>query len=246
MFLFLSFIVALIALYYLGVMTDAYNPDTTYLTPLVTLLVYSLVTLIREVRKGSFFSWLLGEDNYDYYHYPENPGYNGGYNSNYNGGYNNGYTYHSKSSNDWSSRQESTIECFLPDKEVEKDNTKELTHYPSNQEVRDKMSELEKSRWFRIKRSVGGVFGIDVEGKYREEFKKPYKTNEKVTVKQQPTTNTNREDHNRFKPNNEWWTEKETREYNEVAKHVGRSCEIALADIAAEEYQPVNAEANGI
>ena len=76
MFLFLSFIVALIALYYLGVMTDAYNPDTTYLTPLVTLLVYSLVTLIREVRKGSFSSWLLGEDNYDYYHYPNHNYYN--------------------------------------------------------------------------------------------------------------------------------------------------------------------------
>ena len=49
MFLFLSFVVALVSLYYLGVMVDSYNPDTTYLTPLVTLLVYSLVTLIREV-----------------------------------------------------------------------------------------------------------------------------------------------------------------------------------------------------
>ena len=35
MFLFLSFIVALIALYYLGVMTDAYNPDTTYFIALL-------------------------------------------------------------------------------------------------------------------------------------------------------------------------------------------------------------------
>lgn len=243
MFLFLSFVVALVSLYYLGVMADTYNPDTTYVVPLVTLLVYSILTIIREINKSSFTSWLLGDDNYGYYQYPKTPEYN------YNGGYNSGYTYHAKNSsssvNDWRSKQESTVECFLPDKEVEKIDTKELIHYPSNQEVREKMNELEKNGWFRIKRSVGDVLGMDVEGQYREKFKRPYKTNEKVTVKAQPTT-INKEDHNRFKPKTAWREEMEKKEYNEVAKHVGRSCEIAVSDvILVEEFEPVNSNANG-
>ena len=68
MFLFLSFVVALVSLYYLGVMVDSYNPDTTYLTPLVALLIYSVLTIVRELKKEPI-SWLSYEDDFSSHPY---------------------------------------------------------------------------------------------------------------------------------------------------------------------------------
>jgi len=223
MFLFLSFVVALISLYYLGVMVDSYSPDTTYLTPLVALLIYSVLTIVRELKKEPI-SWLSYEDDFSSH--------------TYNDIRNSGHTYREKTDNhnkwldDYGSRtyrSTEKTEYFTPTKKEKKEEYKTIVHYPSNQEVREKMKELEKSHWFRFKRMLGNVFAYDISTKYYEEFKKPYKVNRRgkvVTVNQ----TVNKEDHSRFQPNNNWLAERENKEYNEVTKLMGRCCEIALTD----------------
>ena len=213
MFLFLSFVVALISLYYLGVMVDTYNADTTYLTPLVALLIYSILTIIRECKKKPS-NWLIDDD----YGYDDSYGYN---------------RYQHNSSNQGRStivtKANENTEYFTPDVKEKKNNEKELIHYPSNKEVREKIKQLENSRWFRIKRSIASVFAIDITAKYYEEYRKPYKVNGKGKVIS--INNSGKEDHNRFKPNNNWYIEREMEEYNAVTKLMnGRSCEIALTD----------------
>ena len=223
MFLFLSFVVALVSLYYLGVMVDSYNTDTTYLTPLVALLIYSVLTIVRELKKEPI-SWLSYEDDFSSHPYGDIRSSD--------------YSYGEKTDNhnQWldtygsrNSKINEKTEYFAPTKKEKKDDEKMLVHYPSSQDVREKMKELEKSRWFRFRRMLGNIFAYDITTKYYEEFKKPYKVNRKgkvVTVNQ----TVNKEDHSRFQPNNNWWAEKERAEYNAVTKLMGRSCEIALTD----------------
>lgn len=226
MYLFLSFVVALISLYYLGVMVDTYNPDTTYLTPLVALLIYSILSIIRSLRKESI-SWLTYEDDYGTYN-GGNRTYNNSSNQ-YNYAkwdYQYGSKYTPKSVNE-------KTEYFTPDKKEKNEDNNQIVYYPSRRDVREKIKELEKSRWFRIKRNLYSLVFIDLTERYREEFKKPYKINRKgkvVSVNQ----NVNKEDHSRFVPSNNYWANKEKEEYNSVAKLMGkRSCEIALTE---EEY----------
>ena len=63
MYLFLSFVVALVSLYYIGIMVDSRSVDTTYLTPLMVLLMYSVTSIVRELR-GKPTSW-IADDYYD-------------------------------------------------------------------------------------------------------------------------------------------------------------------------------------
>lgn len=237
MFAFLSFVVALFSLYYLGMMVDSYNPDTTYLTPLVLLLIYSVLAMIRELRKEPF-SWLDDDESYDPYGYYGNNGYNRG---NYQRQYrsqNNRNNSHNEWMEKYGSRQNRTdenTEYFTVEKKKKQDNEKELTHYPSNSEVREKIKELEKSRWFKFKRGFASFFGIDI----TEQYKKPYKVNEKSKV----VPINNKEDHSRFLPPVTWREKQEMEEYNAVAKLMcGRSCEISLGDLTVEEN---NVENNG-
>ena len=219
MYLFLSFVVALISLYYLGVMVDSYNPDTTYLTPLVGLLIYSILSIVRELKKEPL-SWLSYGDDYDTYQYRG------------------GGSYHTTDNhNQWldtygsrTNKVNEKTEYFAPSKKEKSNDDKELVHYPSNSEVREKIKELEKSRWFRLKRSICGVFAYDITDKYYEEYKKPYKVNRRGKVVS-AASNNSKEDHSRFQPTNNWFAEKEREEYNAVTKLMGRrSCEIALSD----------------
>lgn len=61
MYLFISFVLALMSLYYIGRMADTYDADTTYLTPLLALLIYSIISIIREIKKDD---WLYYDDGY--------------------------------------------------------------------------------------------------------------------------------------------------------------------------------------
>jgi hypothetical protein len=212
MYLFLSFVLALASLYYLGVMADSPTADTTYLTPLMGLLIYSIITIVRELRKDPV-SWLAG-DYYDdecYYH-RNTQSYSNRYSSNSN-------TYGKRNADE-------KVECFIQDKKVKKEDSKEIIHYPSNSEVREKIKELNKSWWFRQKKAFAGIFAIDIEEKYVKKFKQPIVRN-KTNCKVKPIAK--REDHTRYMPN-QTWQDKEETEYNEVVKHIGRCCEIAFGD----------------
>lgn len=209
MFLLLSFIVAIMSLYYIGVIIDTPNADTTFITPLVIMLIYSVLSMVREARKLNWF-----DDDNEYYH---NPNY-GYYNDIPSNGYHNARS--SSYSGGYNSRTNINVETFTPDRRSKADDTKELVHYPSRSEVRDKIKSLEKSRWFRLKRSVASFFGIDITEKYYEAYKKPYNSNQRCKV----------EDNTRYMPKNTWYNQRETEEYNEVTKLMGRSCEIAFGE----------------
>lgn len=233
MHLFLSFVNVILSLYYLGVMADNHNTDLTSITPAVALLLYSMATIIRELKRSGG-NWLLGEETtYDRYNEPyDYSGYNRS-------------TYKPKTTvtreydnDDWFgkscsiTKNSEKTEYFAPDvKKKNIDDEKELVHYPSHSEVRQKIAELEKSRWFRIERSFAGFFGIDITEKYY----RPTKTKAIGTVKPIPI---NKEDNSRYMPNNSYIIEREMKEYNEIVKYVGRSCEIAIND------EPLNTDEN--
>jgi len=222
MYIFLSFIIALVSLYYIAVMCSGYNTDTTSLTPAVILLIYSIWSIIRDVKKedDAFYNntWYNNRNNEDYYT-------GRGYNTNRN--YNSQSTTYGGSYS--SIRENVNTEYFTPDRKVEKSNEKELTHYPTRSEVRAKIKELEKSRWFRFKRSVASIFAIDITEKYYEKYKTPYKVSKNSVV-----TPINKEDNSRYMPNNSYVSMREKEEidtYNSISKLVGRSCEISLSEM---------------
>lgn len=216
MFLFLSFLVAISALIMLGDMATSYYP-TSNPAAVVTLLIYSFVCIVREVKK---------ED--DMYFDDFNGGYNRNYSSNWKGNTyagnnsynNNAYGYNNIKPNE-------KVEVFAPDKKEESkdDDRPKVLHYPSQKEARDKIAELSKSRWWRGKRKLMAFLGVDITKK----FYQPTYVKEEVAVK-----GNSKEDHSRFMPkqtnsnNVGWWQKQETEEYNIVAKRVGRSCDIAF------------------
>ena len=219
MFLFLSFIVAFIALYLLSDVATSYHTSEPNAAAIVTLLIYSLVCIIKEIREkaGSFF----GDDDY----------YNGSINS-YNNTHNHIYDYDSYYSgsytasnradnhNDWIDKFGSRkVEVFAPNKKekIEEERPKVL-HYPSKQETREKIAELEKSRLWRMKRSFCAFMGRDITEKYYQ----PSYVKEEVAVKG------GKEDHSRYMPNQSWITKKEEEEYSNIIKSLGRSCDIAF------------------
>ena len=216
MYLFLSFMVALISLYYLGVMADSRSADTTYFTPLMGLLFYSIISIVRELRENPV-SWLAGN------YYGDDYGYSRGTQSYFNRYSSNNSTYNGRR------EVAEKTEYFVQDKKVEKDDTKELVHYPSNSEVREKIKELNKSWWFRRKKAFAKMFSIDIEAGYAKKFKQPVKYKVKPIKK---------EDHTRYMPkeypNSTFVNGGENKEYNDVAKFVGRSCEIAFGNIEQE------------
>ena len=234
MYLFLSFVNVILSLYYLGVMADNHNTDVTSIAPAVALLLFSMATLIRELKKkGS--DWLFGEEP-TYGRYEDS--YGGGcYNSNYNGNAYKPKTTASReyANDDWLGKSCSVTksyektEYFTPDVKKKADEEKELVHYPSHSEIRVKIAELEKSRWFRIKRSLASFIGFDITAKYY----RPTKTKRAGTVKP-----INKEDNSRYMPTNNYIVEREMKEYNEIVKYVGRSCEIAIND------ETINTEEN--
>ncbi len=91
-------------------------------------------------------------------------------------------------------------------------------HYPSNKEVREKIAELEKSRWWRIKRKLYSIVGVDITYKLYKPGYKRLETSAKVDSK---------EDHSRFMPSARTWNP-DADEYNKVAKLLARSCDIAF------------------
>lgn len=184
MHLLLSLTVTFVALYYLSVMGDQYDPDTTYLIPILALLVYSVINVVKdwkELKSSWFADDFFGSDPYNDIIDPSYSNYN-------NFSYENG-------------------------------NVTVHKHYPSNEEVRDKINNLRKSRWFRIRRDIVGFFGIDLEDRYRKKFKKPRTIAKEYKVKS---------DNRRYMPNRWCKSDVERTEYNNVAKHVGRSCEISF------------------
>lgn len=184
MHLLLSLTVTFVALYYLSVMGDQYDPDTTYLIPILALLVYSVINVVKdwkELKSSWFADDFFGSDPYNDIIDPSYSNYN-------NFSYENG-------------------------------NVTVHKHYPSNEEVRGKINNLRKSRWFRIRRDIVGFFGIDLEDRYRKKFKKPRTIAKEYKVKS---------DNRRYMPNHWCKSDVERTEYNNVAKHVGRSCEITF------------------
>lgn len=180
MFLFLSFIVAIMAIFYLADAATSYTSQDA--TAAVALFIYSFVCIIRELKakEDSFF-------------------YDDGF-----------YRDH-----------QTTVEVFAPDEKKEKkDDTRPQTeyHYPSKQEVRDKIAELSKSRMWRIKRKFCAFWGVDITA----DFYKPGYVKKK-------------EYHNRYMPKQTgltWYEqrklEEEKAEYGKILNALGRSCDIAF------------------
>lgn len=221
MYIFSSVVVIAFALYYFTIMTDAYTKDTSYIAPLVVLIIYALWSFIREFNK---------EDDSNYW----TPNYNKGkknywcddyYGDNfYSGSYNYGCSRKSTNYTVDKGFGGRTVENFTPDKKIEKDNVKELTHYPTRNEVREKIKELEKNPWFKFKKDVADVFAVDITQKYYDKYSKPYKVYKKGVV-----TPINKEDNTRFMPPVRT-NQAELDEYNKVTKFVGRSFEVALSE----------------
>lgn len=89
-----------------------------------------------------------------------------------------------------------------------KERYQEVMHYPSQSEIRKKLANLEKSRWFRFKRSVANVFGIDITSKYS----RPRKIRKKIPI---------------YAPS---YQKDDSVEYNNVAKLFKRSNTIEAFD----------------
>ena len=209
MYLLLSFIVAFISLYYLGEISTGYNSDAT--TPIITLFIYSIVSIIKEVKKNDDFSY----DNT--YHRNSN----GFYDDIYDEGYGSrSYNTNWGKNHNVSSVKNESVEVFAPNKKDKKkiDEKSLVYRYPSNKEVREKIAELEKSRWWRMKRSVYASIGIDITEDLWKPGYKRLETSAKVSSK---------EDHSRFMPSASTWNP-DADEYNKVAKLLARSCDIAF------------------
>jgi len=226
MFLFISFVTAIISLYYLGVMADSYNEDTTYLTPIVILLIFSILSIVRELKKNSL-SWIAYDDD-DYYR--------GNAYTNNKGVKQNNIRIYNTGSHICNSSEK--VEYFLPNKKEKSIDKNIKIHYPSSSEVREKVKELEKSRWFRFKKGFASIFAIDITAKYYKEFKKPYKISRNGKI----IPIDNKKSDSRFAPPNsdgkstqQCVYNKEKEEYNAVTKLMGnRSCEITLTNEEAQ------------
>jgi hypothetical protein len=211
MFLFLSFIVAIAALFMLSdIASSHYYYSEQNFSAAIVLLIYSLVCIIKEIKgnTSSFF------DDDDYFtNNSRMNSYSQKYNHNYYGDIVDDH-------NDWFNKYGSrNVETFAPDKKEEKNTERpKVLHYPSNKEVRDKISDLEQNRWWKIKRGFCSFWGIDI----TESFYEPTYIEEEAAVK------VKKENHSRYMPGNDWIREKENKEYNEVAKRLSRSCDIAF------------------
>lgn len=203
MFAFISIIVCLLSLYYLGSMVSAYSLNSDYTMPAVILLIYSLVAIIREIK-------LNDEEFYNSNNIPRR-------NSNW--WSNDYYDLNTPIAHNVTNAYR-TVETFKDDKKArEKEDRPMVLHYPSKKEAREKVAELEKSWWWRMKRSVAAFFSYDITAKYYE----PRYVKEEVVVK-------GKEDNTRFMPNNNTLVYRNSNdaEYNKVAKFIGRSFDIAM------------------
>ena len=202
MFLFLSFVIAIVSIFLLGdIVTCPNNSSEPNATGVIILLVYSLVCIIRDLKDKDDYLF----DDYRPYNY---------------NGFNNTFDYNNCNNNYGNNYLQRNVEVFAPDEKKEKKNKErpKVLHYPSNREVREKITELEKDWKWRVKRDALSVFGVDI----TESFHKPSYVEEKVSVKK--TINENA----RYMPGNNWIETRENKEYNNVAKYVGRCCDIAF------------------
>ena len=87
--------------------------------------------------------------------------------------------------------------------------------YSSKARGREKLKELRKSRWFRIKENICGFFGYDIAKKY-ERVKAPVKKVVKHYPSQYP------------KSTSSHYKEQVGKEYNAVSKFVNRSFDIKI------------------
>lgn len=207
MYLFLHFVVAIVSIYFLGYMCNTHGTDTTLATPVAIMLLYSLLNVCVGVKKWN--DKLLADD-----WYRSTPSRNSYNSASYNkGGSSNSYEYNY---DNISYKPKETVEYFSKPKVKTRTYEKQMTHYPSNKEIKEKIANLEKSRWFRIKRSLCNFIGNDITAKYY----KPYTVIEKVV---EPI-----EDYSAYQPQPGCWQKKEMEEYNEVAKQLSRSCEFVI------------------
>ena len=215
MYTFISILVCLASLYYLGNMANTYNYDTTYVAPVVTMFIYSMLSIVREAKR-KLDSWddYGHNDDYEYNAYAGKTTYRH-YSPSKTKKEEVNPNYHS-----CTNYKGEKVEVFASKPIKEKSYNKELTtsvHYVSNASVRDSLKELEKSRWFRFKRSFCGVFGFDITEKY---YKQNRKAIRKVTVKRYPSCDN---DYTQYSPKYI-----EAKVYNDVAKSVTRCCEIII------------------
>ena len=204
MFAFISIIVCLLSLYYLGSMVTAYSLNSDYTMPAVILLIYSLVAIIREVK-------LNDEEFYNNNRIPRS-------NSNWwNDDY---YNYNVPSARNVTNAYR-TVETFKDDKKArEKEDRPMVLHYPSQKEARETIAKLEQSWWWRIKKSIAAFFSYDITAKYYE----PRYVRQEVVAK-------GKEDDSRFMPNNTTTCHNtifNDAEYDKVAKFIGRSFDVAM------------------
>ena len=208
--------------------------------PIVMLLIYSIVCIIKEIREkeDSLFGYENPYTDYHTYDYtPSNTKSNWVSNSG-------GYDRH----NEWLDKYGSVstkrigndkVEVFAPNKKEEsvKEERPLVYHVPSKKEARDKIAELEKDWKWRLKRGLCSFIGIDITEKYY----KPHYVKESPVVKA-----IKKEDHSRFMPNNEWQARKiqeENEAYNKVTRSLSRSCDIAFEDESfVEEITVINNE----
>ena len=220
MFSFISIIVCLLSLYYLGTMVGSNSLNTEYTMPPIILLIYSIVALMRELK--------LNDDEYFTYN-------NSGRQANNRGCYDNEYyNYNVPTGASSVVRSYRTVETFKDDKQERKKEDRPLVlHYPSQKEAREKIAELEQSWWWRVKKNFAAFFSYDITAKYYQ----PRYIREEVAVK-------GKEDNSRYMPNNSFTyrSSYEDAEYNKVAKLIGRSCDIAMGNEEFVQFSQGNCE----
>lgn len=210
MYLFLSYIMVLVALYALGNMAEAGYESNEFTPQLVAFLMFALISLFRTIRSFNLF------DDNDYHrgsgttytHYSDYGTRPVNTNNNYTS------TYVKKAD-----EEVTTFENKPNKRNIEK---RVIKVYPDKKKVLEEIKELERNPWWRLKRFTYGLFGHDITAKMYEPI-------EKVEY-------INKEDDTRFIPNNN--TTKSTTavakrtdaEYDNVVKWVSRSFDVAVVD----------------
>lgn len=215
MYLLLSFIMVLIALYALGSMAEAGYESNVFTPQLVAFLMFSLISFFRSIRSFSLF------DSDDYYkrsdsgtRYTHYNNYSGGHTRNNNTSTTNYTSTYVKKSDE----EVTTFENKPNKRNIEK---RVIKVYPDKKKVLEEIKELEKNPWWKLKRSACNLFGHDITAKMYEPI-------EKVEY-------VNKEDDTRFMPNNKTTSTTTTvkrtdYEYDNVVKWVSRSFDVAIVD----------------
>lgn len=162
MHLFLTIIVILTSLGYLGVIMEGPQSHQTFTIPVMAMLCYGIIEFIRDCKDASDENDSLYQDSWRNSYYQDEVWYN------------------SRSARRYR-KDTITTTTYRP---LERERTvteRTIQTYPSRKEVASKIAELEKNPFWRAKRWLYSIFGNDITAKLYE----PTVTVEKVPVAKQ-------------------------------------------------------------